>query len=296
MGRRRGRRTRPCGTRARATSRRRCSATSSARNTSCELPVASMHVGLAARRRSRLGARVAASAAAARASSGRPSKTRTAARRRESRLMRTAAARARSRRASRRSSARRWSKSMRPASGSSSIASTTAVAVARRSRPRPSSPATRRPGAATRRAAAARCAWSRPREAVAVRDAHRLDHRTSAARSGHWPGVREVEREGARLVAQEASRSSARPSRPTAWSAPRSSSRSFANSAWKWSTHCLAFGDRREPDAPALAPLRLLGEEAGEELDEVAVARAGQHAEALEQRELHPVARRRSRS
>ena len=53
----------------------------------------------------------------------------------------------------------------------------------------------------------------------------------------------------------------------------------------------LAIGDRREVDAPPLAPLRLLGEEAGEELDEVTVARAGQHAEALEQRELHAVAR-----
>ena len=56
----------------------------------------------------------------------------------------------------------------------------------------------------------------------------------------------------------------------------------------------LAVLDRREPDAPPLAPPRLLGEEAGEELDEVAIAGAGQHAEAFEQLELHAVASCRS--
>ena len=52
----------------------------------------------------------------------------------------------------------------------------------------------------------------------------------------------------------------------------------------------LALLDRREVHAPALAPVRLLGEEAGEELGEVAVAGGGQHAEAAEQLELQPVA------
>src|SRR5207248_6859709 len=53
----------------------------------------------------------------------------------------------------------------------------------------------------------------------------------------------------------------------------------------------LAVRDRRQSHTPTFAPTRLLGEEAGEELDEMAIARARKHAEALEQRELDPMLR-----
>src|SRR5205085_9566783 len=48
----------------------------------------------------------------------------------------------------------------------------------------------------------------------------------------------------------------------------------------------LPIGNRRELDAPALAPARLVGEKPREELDEVTVARAREHAEPLEERQL----------
>ena len=51
----------------------------------------------------------------------------------------------------------------------------------------------------------------------------------------------------------------------------------------------LSVGDGGERDTPAIAPAGVLGEKAGEELDEVAVACAGKDAEAFEQREFHLV-------
>ena len=166
----------------------------------------------------------------------------------------------------------------------------------RRSRPRPSSPATRRPGAGTRRARPAARPWSRPAQAVAVGGAPSTRRPTSGGRSGHWPAfgrlsgkLRGLSRRNESIIGATIS-----PDGMVGTSVDR-------RAAWRTrpcsrSTPHLAVRDRRELDAPALAPARLLGEEAGEELDEVAVARAGQHAEALEQRELHLVAGRGGRA
>ena len=180
-----------------------------------------------------------------------------------------------------------WSKSMRPASGSRSIASTT---LSRSPRDR----GLDRRFLAGDDAAQPLREHRRRRRRVAARERRRRRCVTIASTTGPigqvgtLAGVRQVEREVTRLVAQErVDHRRDHLARRQVGNVRRGLQ--LRELALVVVLPGFAVGDRREPDAPPLAPLRLLGEEAGEELDEVAVARAGQHAEAFEQRELHPV-------
>ncbi len=188
MRRRRGRRTRPCGRR---------------------VTRAPVDVGVASR--ARRGTRAASSRSRAsrwrrplrrsRRGSRRPrrrrpsrhrvhvveDRRRTAASTVQTRVVtRTAAASAPSPRASRRSSARAWSKSMRPASGSSSIASTTGVAIARERRLDRGLLRRTRSAAAIRRAPDGAAPSSRPCT-PSPSAVHMPRRRRRPARSGHWP-------------------------------------------------------------------------------------------------------------
>ena len=126
------------------------------------------------------------------------------------------------------------------------------------------------------------------REAVALRGDHRLDdHVDREVRA--LARVREVEREITRLVAQE--RVDDRRDHLARWHL-----RHLGDLAQLGELGLvvvdpdLPVGDRGEADVPPLPPLGLFSEESRKELDEVAVARARQHAETLEQRELYAVA------
>ena len=178
------------------------------------------------------------------------------------------------------------SKSMRPASGSSSMASTTLSRL-----PVTAASTVSSCDAETRwrvsAIAGGSATWSRPRT-PSPSATHMPSTTTSGGRSATWPAVRDVEREPPGPVELEAGDQrrhhlARRPLRH------RRAVEHLLELADVVRLPQLALLDRREVHAPPVAPTRLLGEEAREELDDVPVAGARQHAEAREQLQLHLV-------
>ena len=203
------------------------------------------------------------------------------------RVTRTAGARCASRRGARRSSGRARRSPCGPASGSASIAASTSSRRPLTAACTVSSCATttRRSCSASTGGATAR---SRPRMPSAS-TVHMLSTTTSAGQVGTLAGVRDVERQRARVTGDErVDRRGHQLARRQPGDLGLGEHR--VQRLLVLTLVPLALLDRREVHAPAPAPVRLLGEEAGEELGEVTVAGGGERAEPAEQLELEPVA------